>query len=84
MMDSPNTPQPKPKPGRGPAIPELVVADIRERDAAGFVKYGQHLQAHDGRDHLIDAYQEALDLAMYLRQEIEERRSADGSTHGRD
>lgn len=29
--------------------------------------------AHNGRDALVDAYQEALDLTMYLRQAIEER-----------
>jgi hypothetical protein len=31
------------------------------------------LQPHNGRDCLMDAYQEALDLAMYLRQAIFER-----------
>lgn len=33
------------------------------------------LQAHNGRDPLVDAYQEALDLVVYLRQAIEERRA---------
>jgi hypothetical protein len=28
---------------------------------------------NNGRDSLMDAYQEALDLVMYLRQAIEER-----------
>jgi hypothetical protein len=31
------------------------------------------LQAHNGRNALIDAYQEALDLVVYLRQAIEEQ-----------
>jgi hypothetical protein len=31
------------------------------------------LQPHNGRDALADAYQEALDLVVYLRQEIAER-----------
>lgn len=30
--------------------------------------------ADNGRDHLVDAYQEALDLAVYLRAEIEKRK----------
>jgi len=37
------------------------------------MKYHTYLLTHNGRDALIDAYQEALDLAMYLRQAIEER-----------
>ena len=42
-------------------------------DKAGIVRYGTPLQAHNGRDALVDAYQEALDLAVYLRQAIYER-----------
>jgi len=36
-------------------------------------KYGTYLQTHNGRDALWDAYQEAMDLCMYLRQAILER-----------
>jgi hypothetical protein len=39
-------------------------------------KYGTALEANNGRDALMDAYQEALDLAMYLRQAIAERDGA--------
>ena len=46
---------------------------MAERAAAGVQKYGTPLQTHNGRDALWDAYQEALDLAMYLRQAILER-----------
>lgn len=59
--------------GRGQAILPLVLADLCERSAAGTRKYGTKLRAHNGRDALVDAYQEALDLCMYLRQAIEER-----------
>lgn len=52
---------------------ELVIEDMQERDQAGRGRYGTPLQAHNGRDALVDAYQEALDLAVYLRQAIEER-----------
>lgn len=53
---------------------ELVVRDMKDRDALGRSRYGTPLQAHNGRDALVDAYQEALDLAVYLRQAIEERK----------
>ena len=66
-------PQPDPQPSNGPAIWDLVVADMHERDNSGYEKYGRRLRAHNGRDVLVDAYQEALDLAVYLRQAIFER-----------
>jgi hypothetical protein len=56
-----------------PAIQDLVIADIQARKAVGLERYGTLLQAHNGRDALLDAYQEALDLAIYLRQALEER-----------
>ena len=46
---------------------------MRERDNIGREKYHTPLQPFNGRDPLIDAYQEALDLAVYLRQAIYER-----------
>lgn len=52
---------------------ELVVEDMKARDEFGTKKYGTHLQPFNGRDALIDAYQEALDLVVYLRQMIYER-----------
>lgn len=61
-----------------PGIWELVIEDMRDRDAVGRERYGTPLQAGNGRNALVDAYQEALDLAVYLRQEIEERKQADG------
>ena len=64
--------QPRPS-GSGREIAPLVQDDIRERVATGSAKYGGPLRAHNGRDALVDAYQEALDLALYLRQAIEER-----------
>lgn len=65
--------QPMPTPNGGPAIIDLVHADLAERDRIGQVRYGTRLQPHNGRDPLVDAYQEALDLAIYLRQAIAER-----------
>lgn len=69
-----NGPEPMPLPvPESPAMWDLVMADMRARDRMGTVKYGQRLAAHDGRDALRDAYQEALDLAVYLRKAMYER-----------
>jgi hypothetical protein len=65
--------QPPPVANGRPAVWDLVVADMRQRDAEGRRKYGTPLQTNNGRDALVDAYQEALDLVVYLRQAIEER-----------
>ena len=57
-----NTPEPAPVPTDGTPIWDLVIADMRERDQEGRRKYGTPLQAGNGRDTLVDAYHEALDL----------------------
>lgn len=67
--------QQPPQPG-AVEIWSLVIRDMQERDALGRARYGMPLQAHNGRDALVDAYQEALDLVVYLRQAIEERNGA--------
>ena len=56
-----------------PQIWRLVAHDITERAMAGRKKYGTYLQPFNGRNALVDAYQEALDLVIYLRQELYER-----------
>ena len=73
--DEPNsaaTPQPPPVRNDSTPIVDLVVKDLQARAEAGLAKYGVKLQAHNGRDALMDAYQEALDMGMYLRQKLEE------------
>jgi hypothetical protein len=69
-----NLPEPPPVPNESLPIWKLVIVDMHERDYIGRQKYGTPLQAHNGRDALVDAYQEALDLCVYLRQAIEERK----------
>lgn len=54
-------------------VAPLVHADIDKRIVKGTVQYGEPLTTHNGRDALMDAYEEALDLALYLRQAIAER-----------
>ena len=65
--------QPEPKRKNLPAVWDMVIADMQRRDATGLARYGTRLQPFNGRDVLVDAYQEALDLAVYLRQAIYER-----------
>lgn len=66
----------QPKPTKNNSIPiyRLVIQDIRKRVKVGKKTYGVYLQANNGRDCLMDAYEEALDLAKYLRQKIEEEK----------
>ena len=59
--------------GSGNPILGMVLADLTNRALEGKEKYGEPLKARNGRNALWDAYQEALDLAMYLRQAIEEQ-----------
>ena len=51
----------------------LVKDDLQARIAKGRAEYGEPLTTHNGRDALWDAYEEVLDLALYLRQAIAER-----------
>lgn len=71
--DRPNTAQPPPiaRPEL-PSIHDLVCADLTSRKDYGYRKYRTTLTAHNGRNPLMDAYEEALDLVCYLRQTIEE------------
>ena len=73
VEDAATAKQPAPK-GSGNPILGMVLADLTNRALEGKDKYGEPLLAHNGRNPLWDAYQEALDLAMYLRQAIEERK----------
>jgi hypothetical protein len=51
---------------------DTLAEDMRARDAFGREKYGTPLQVENGRDAGNDAYQEALDLAVYARQKQEQ------------
>ncbi len=65
--------QPAPIPNDRPAVWGIVINDMTARDAIGKARYGTRLQPYNGRDALRDAYEEALDLVVYLRQAIYER-----------
>lgn len=49
------------------AVVRDVLADMTARDEVGRQRYGMPLTAFNGHDQLVDAYQELLDAAVYLR-----------------
>lgn len=61
------------------SIWDKVVRDMRQRERIGQQRYGGELLPNTGRDYLWDAYEEALDMCVYLRTWIEERKNDDGS-----
>lgn len=95
-MSDASTPQPPPTGDGVPVLPKLlehirgiygcstrtICADLEARAKIGEAKYGTTLRAHNGRDAVVDAYQEALDLCMYLAQACLEGR--DCHLEGRD
>lgn len=82
-----NAPQPPPtSDDAGPEVWPALLAEAwmspelralcEERDAMGRAKYGTALRVHNGREPLVDALQEALDLAVYLHQAMMQSRDA--------
>lgn len=71
-----NEEQPDPIPNNTTPVWDMVIEDMKARNQAGLRRYGTPLQINNGRDALQDAYEEALDLAVYLRQAIEERKGS--------
>lgn len=51
---------------------DMLLADMIARDESGRQKYGVPLTANNGRDALVDAYQEALDMVVYLFSDSED------------
>ena len=75
MVDTPRPEdQPLPIPNDHESIHDMVARDIEDRKRLGLERYGALLQPNNGRNNLQDAYEEALDLCVYLRTEIEERK----------
>ena len=61
----------------GATVARLLLTDAAERHRVGCERYGTPLQAHNGRDALVDCYQEQLDAIAYSRQWYEEHRGDD-------
>lgn len=57
--------------GGGPVV-DLLIGDMRDRDVVGRARYGTPLTSGNGRDHLIDAFQEQLDACVYLANALDE------------
>lgn len=49
---------------------EQIATEFEERSDFGVEKYGVRLHSHNGRNALVDAYQEGMDMVLYLRQHI--------------
>jgi hypothetical protein len=68
--------EPDPTPGDAVVLDEVlkrishegVIKDLRVRAEMGKAKYNTYLMTNNGRDAIQDAYQEALDLIMYVTQ----------------
>ena len=67
--------QPEPTPTDEPSAHDLVIADMAARKEFGLAKYDSLLQASNGRDNLQDLYEELLDACVYIRIEIERRKT---------
>jgi hypothetical protein len=64
--------QPPPSPASGDIWLDVIEL-MHHRRLLGIKRYGTPLQAHNGRDALVDARDEALDMVAYLTQAIKER-----------
>lgn len=82
-MNSAAIEQPAPSAGREKVLPaairyvtnmgnEDMVADLEARAEMGYGRYGTYLRTHNGRDALMDCYQELLDGLMYIQQAMME------------
>ena len=54
-------------------LADEVKKDIENRITKGVATYGERLKPFNGRIALQDAYEEILDLALYIKQEMIER-----------
>lgn len=67
--------QPKPQAGQE-SITDAVIGDLLARREHGVRKYGTELQSHNGRDAMVEIYQELIDSVVYVKQLLMERDAA--------
>ena len=67
-----SAPEPEPNDSKGDDVWKLVISDMIDKRSSDVAKHDKPLLAHNGRNLLVDAYQEILDAAVYLRQKIQE------------
>lgn len=58
-------------------IQSLVIADMERRRELGIQRYGTALQCFNGRDALLDLYEELLNACMYAKQLLVEGEARD-------
>ena len=68
-----NKEEPLPKNTIDIKVWDLVLKDMSERDEHGILTYGISLSPFNGRDSMLDLYQELLDSVVYIRQVLYER-----------
>jgi hypothetical protein len=68
----PETDQPAPKPGGYPVQAVLIEA-LKQRMQFGLKKYGRPLETNNGRDPLLDMWEEMLDMVSYFTQFVLEQ-----------
>jgi hypothetical protein len=67
--------EPSPLPGQS-TVADKVIDDINERVQLGLDKYGTKLMTFNGRNALVDLYQELIDATMYIKQLLMEEENA--------
>ena len=82
ILNNLSTKEPEPIKNNYPAVWDLVLKDIQDRDKFGLSKYGTRLQPFNGRNVLNDLYQELLDAVVYIRQLIFEQETNANATGG--
>lgn len=68
----PESDQPAPKPGGYP-VQAVLIAAIQQRMEFGLKKYGRPLETHNGRDPLLDMWEEMMDMISYFTQFVLEQ-----------
>jgi hypothetical protein len=51
-------------------LSKAIQEDMEKREQFGLKKYSQYVKAGDNRDFLQEAYEELLDLAVYLKADL--------------
>ena len=57
------------------ALKSTILDEMKERDQIGRGRYGVPLTSGNGRNSLVDAYQEALDFSVYLMAWLDENKA---------
>ena len=56
-----------------------VIADLKEREQFGALKYGKFLAHHTTEDTMQHLYEELLDAALYIKTEMKKRKVYSGN-----